>query len=83
MSETQEAPDAAGVSSEGLARIDAWLGELIAAGELPGAVILVARGGKVIHRAALGLKDLASGEPVLHDTIFRIFSMTKRSPRRR
>jgi hypothetical protein len=28
MSETQEAPDAAGESSESLARIDAWLGEL-------------------------------------------------------
>jgi CubicO group peptidase (beta-lactamase class C family) len=77
MKETREAPEAAGMSAAGLARIDAWLSALIAAGELPGAVILVARGGVVIHRAALGLKDLASGEPLAHDTIFRIFSMTK------
>ena len=79
MGETRDvmAPDAAEVAAARLARIDAWLLELIAVGELPGAVILAARGGKVIHRAALGLKDLASGEAVAMDTIFRIFSMTK------
>jgi len=30
-----------------------------------------------VHRSVQGLKDLASGEPLAHDTIFRIYSMTK------
>jgi CubicO group peptidase (beta-lactamase class C family) len=71
------APADVGLSAEGLARIDTWLGELIAAGDLAGAVTLVARHGKVAHSAALGLKDLATGEALALDTIFRIFSMTK------
>jgi CubicO group peptidase (beta-lactamase class C family) len=71
------APKAEGVSATGLARIDALLAGLIAERELAGAVTLVARRGKVIHSSAQGLKDLASGEPLAMDTIFRIFSMTK------
>jgi CubicO group peptidase (beta-lactamase class C family) len=31
----------------------------------------------VVHRAVLGAKDLAAGEPLADDTIFRIYSMTK------
>lgn len=64
-------------SSEGLARIDAALSGFIAKGVLPGAAILVARRGKVVHRSTLGLKHIASGEPLAEDTIYRIFSMTK------
>ena len=37
----------------------------------------MARHGKVVHRPLLGLKDLATGEPLERDTIFRIYSMTK------
>lgn len=70
-------PEEVGLSGEGLARVDQALGDLIAAKELAGAVTLVARRGKVVHRSVQGLKDLASGEPLAHDTIFRIFSMTK------
>jgi CubicO group peptidase (beta-lactamase class C family) len=69
--------EALGLSAAGLARVDAALGELIAAGELAGASLLVARHGRVVHRALLGLKDLAAGEPLARDTIFRIYSMTK------
>lgn len=64
-------------SPEGLSRIDAVLSGFIAEGVLPGAAILVARHGKVVHRFTLGLKDIASGEPLAEDTIYRIFSMTK------
>ena len=68
---------AAGLSAEGLAAVDAAIGALIAAGELAGASLLVARGGQVVHRSLQGLKDLARGEPLARDTIFRIYSMTK------
>jgi CubicO group peptidase (beta-lactamase class C family) len=40
-------------------------------------VTLVARHGKTVHTSVMGQKDLASGEPLALDTIFRIFSMTK------
>ena len=70
-------PQSLGLSPAGLAKIDGALADLIAAGELAGAVTLVARHGKVAHRSVLGMKDLASAEPLKFDTIFRIFSMTK------
>jgi CubicO group peptidase (beta-lactamase class C family) len=70
-------PESVGLSSTGIAKIDAMLEELIATGELPGASILIARHGKLIHRSILGLKNIATGEPLAEDTIFAIFSMTK------
>jgi len=73
----QAVPESVGLSAEGLARVDARLAELVAAGRLAGVVTLVARRGKVVHRSVMGAKDLASGEPLAHDTIFRIYSMTK------
>lgn len=74
---SEASPEDVGLSAAGLARVDEALVELIAAGELAGAVTLVARHGRVVHRAALGAKDLASGEALANDTIFRIYSMTK------
>jgi CubicO group peptidase (beta-lactamase class C family) len=71
------AGETAGLSAEGLARVDAALAELIAAGELAGAVTLVARHGKVVHRSEQGLKDIETREPLARDTIFRLYSMTK------
>ena len=70
-------PEDVGLTPAGLARVDHALAEMIAAKELAGAVTLVARHGKIVHRSAQGLKDIASGEPLAQDTIFRIYSMTK------
>jgi CubicO group peptidase (beta-lactamase class C family) len=44
---------------------------------IPGASMLIARGGQVAYEAALGLQDPASGKAMSLDTIFRIYSMTK------
>ena len=74
---TQSTPEAEGVSTAGLAKIDRLMEEQVHAGELAGAVTLIARHGKVIHRSATGVKDLATREPLTHDAIFRIYSMTK------
>ncbi len=70
-------PEEVGLSSEGLAKVDAAVQRLIDRGVLAGAVTLVARHGRTVHTNAMGKKDLASGEPLATDTIFRIFSMTK------
>ncbi len=50
---------------------------VIEAGQLAGAVTLVARDGEVNHSAALGLRDIAAGAPMTRDTLFRIASLTK------
>ena len=49
----------------------------IDAGNLSGAVVMVARDGRLVHFAALGERDPATGEPMAEDSIFRIYSMTK------
>ena len=46
-------------------------------GQLPGAVLLVARKGKLVYAEALGYQDKAGGKPIALDSIFRIYSMTK------
>jgi CubicO group peptidase (beta-lactamase class C family) len=65
------------LSAARLERIDELLGRHVAAGDLSGAVTLVARDGKIAHLAAHGVKNLETGEPMRDDTIFRIASMTK------
>ncbi|MGA2954057.1 MAG: serine hydrolase domain-containing protein, partial [Caulobacteraceae bacterium] len=65
------------MSAAGLASIDELLASLIAEGQLPGASVLVARRGEIVHRSVQGLKNLARGEPLALDTIYAIFSMTK------
>ncbi len=66
-----------GIDPLALQTIDALLGGFIADGELAGAAFLVAQHGQVLHRATLGLKDIAAGEALTEDTLYRIFSMTK------
>lgn len=70
-------PEEVGLSADGLARVDAYVQEQIDAGKIPGAVTLVARHGKVCHVHAMGMKDIAAGQPSRVDGLYRIFSMTK------
>jgi CubicO group peptidase (beta-lactamase class C family) len=72
-----ESPEAVGLSRERLERIDAMLEQRIAAGELVGAVAVVARRGVVAHVATHGVMDLETRKPMTDDTLFRIASMTK------
>jgi CubicO group peptidase (beta-lactamase class C family) len=72
-----DTPESVGLSSEGLKTIDAFLQGLVDDGTLAGVVTLVARHGKTVHTSVMGKKDIAAGEPLALDTIFRIFSMTK------
>ena len=44
---------------------------------IPGAVIMLARNGKVVYHEAFGVRDPATGAPMQKDSIFRIYSMTK------
>ncbi len=73
----ESTPEAEGVSTVCLDKIDRLMEAQVQAGELAGVVTLIARHGRVIHRSVTGVKDLVTGEPLAIDTIFRIFSMTK------
>jgi CubicO group peptidase (beta-lactamase class C family) len=46
-------------------------------GRLPGFLVSLARGGRVVHLTTHGLRDVAAGLPVESDTVWRIYSMTK------
>ena len=70
-------PEELGLDAAALERIDAYVQAQIDAGLIPGAVTLVARHGHVCHVGALGMKDVAAGEPAQADGLYRIFSMTK------
>jgi len=70
-------PEEAGMSAERLQRIHESMQRHIDAGEICGAVTVVARRGRVVHFEAHGLKDLDSKTPMEKDTIFRLASMTK------
>jgi CubicO group peptidase (beta-lactamase class C family) len=48
-----------------------------AAGRLPGAVLLVARQGQLVHASAVGRLDPQRPAPMTRDAVFRIYSMTK------
>jgi CubicO group peptidase (beta-lactamase class C family) len=70
-------PEDVGLSSERLARISATLKADIEAGRIPGAVIAIARHGKLVALDAYGWRDKAAGIAMTTDTIFNIASMTK------
>src|SRR5580692_582539 len=70
-------PEEVGMSSERLARIAEVLKTDIAAGRIPGAVIAIARHGKLVALDAYGWRDKAAGVAMTTDTIFNIASMTK------
>lgn len=70
-------PESQGVSSERLARIDTMLMQSVGKGNIPGAVALVARNGKIVYLKAFGMADNASGRELKTDDIFRIASQTK------
>lgn len=71
------APESLGFSPERLARIGPVIEGEIKKGQYPGAVVLVARKGKVAYFEAIGQLDPASGKPMTRDAIFRLYSMTK------
>ena len=70
-------PESVGMSSERLARITATLQAEVARGKLPGAVVAIARNGKLVYYEAVGYLDPSTKTPMRKDAIFSIASMTK------
>jgi CubicO group peptidase (beta-lactamase class C family) len=70
-------PESVGMSSTRLARITAAFKKEVDDKHLPGAVIMIARQGKLVYSNALGLRDPKGADAMPPDAIFRIYSMTK------
>jgi CubicO group peptidase (beta-lactamase class C family) len=74
---TASAPEDVGLSSSQLARIEAVTQKYVESGLVPGAVMLVARRGKIAWTRTMGFRDRAAKDPMVPNSIFRIYSMTK------
>jgi CubicO group peptidase (beta-lactamase class C family) len=70
-------PQSRGFSPTRLARIRDVIQSEVNADRMPGAVILVARKGAIVHSDIVGFQDKDAGKPLKRDAIFRAYSMTK------
>jgi CubicO group peptidase (beta-lactamase class C family) len=62
-------------AQEGIGRLDRISSFFKAdtdAKRIPGAVVMIARNGKVVYQEAFGVRDPATGAPMQKDTIFRM-----------
>ena len=66
-----------GLSTERLKRIGEAVDRHLAAGNVAGAVTLVARRGKIAHFEAQGVMDVDTKKPMAKDNLFRLASMSK------
>src|SRR5437763_2362333 len=68
-------PEEVGMSSQRLAKITAARKKEADDGSFRGAVVMVARKGKLVYQEAVGMQTAT--KPMTTDAIFRIYSMTK------
>lgn len=66
-----------GMSAERLARIDQMVNDNINKKKIPGAVVLIARNGKIVYHKAYGYSDIEKQTVLKKDDIFRIASQSK------
>ncbi|MBN8908360.1 MAG: beta-lactamase family protein, partial [Rhodospirillales bacterium] len=74
---TRADPAEIGFAASRLARIREALERDVKAGLLPGAVVGIARRGRVAYLEAVGQRDATAGQPMWADAVFSIASMTK------
>ena len=71
------APESVGMSSQRLANIEAFFKSEIERNRVPGAVVAIARNGKLVYFKAFGFVDKDKGVAMNTDAIFQLASMTK------
>src|SRR5687768_5660079 len=70
-------PEEVGLSSQRLQRLTEAFSADVKAEKIPGAVVLVARRGKVAYFQTFGFQDRAAGAAMKPDSVFRLASLTK------
>jgi CubicO group peptidase (beta-lactamase class C family) len=64
-------------SQEKLGRIGDYFRNEIAAGKIPGAVVLIQQHGRPVYSQYFGVRDVIARLPMTADVIFRLYSMSK------
>lgn len=67
----------AGMSAGALHELDSYFEMLVASGQLPGHVMLLAQGGRLVHGHVTGYASWDEKAPLHPDAIFPLFSMSK------
>src|SRR5882762_3599595 len=70
-------PPGASLSVEKLSRIDDFINAEVAAGKIPGAIVMIQRHGKPVYFKTFGKRDAEAGTAMTEDAIFPIHSVTK------
>ncbi|MFM1781021.1 MAG: hypothetical protein RJB49_1316, partial [Bacteroidota bacterium] len=70
-------PIQAGLSKEGIQRVDAFLTSQTDKKIIPGSIGMIVRHGKVVYKKAFGKANLETGEAMRTDHLFRMASMSK------
>jgi CubicO group peptidase (beta-lactamase class C family) len=70
-------PESVGLSSMRLERLAQAIRRDVETGRMPGAVVAIARKGKLAYHEAFGFADAAARTPMAKDSIFSLASMTK------
>jgi CubicO group peptidase (beta-lactamase class C family) len=70
-------PEDLGISTQRLERVRRQMQADVESARIPGAVLLIARHGKIAQLDAVGFQERKSQTPMKTDSIFRIASMTK------
>ncbi|RYD45626.1 MAG: class A beta-lactamase-related serine hydrolase [Sphingomonadales bacterium] len=74
---TAATAEQAGFSASVLAELDAYFDAMVANGELPGHIMLLARGDQIVRGHVTGFADCDDHRPLDPDAIFTLFSMSK------
>src|SRR5437762_8074473 len=72
-----ESPEQVGLSSARLERLAGVIRADVEKNVIPGAVLAIARGGRLGYAEAFGFRDRETGAAMTADAIFRVASMTK------
>lgn len=70
-------PEECGFDASALQKVVPTLQGFVDRGKIPGAVVAVVRGNKLVLLDTVGYRNITEEQPMREDTIFRIYSMTK------
>lgn len=70
-------PPGASFAPDKLARLDVFFRDEIAAGKIPGAIVLISQRGQPVYSRMFGVRDVATRLAMTPDTLFPIDGMTK------
>src|SRR5947209_5612497 len=68
-------PLAAGFSNARFDPVGDYIRNEVAAGRIPGAVVLIQQHGRPVYFESFGVRDVESKRPMTTDSIFRLYSM--------